>query len=228
MKNLKNQKASKNLIAILTIGLLFFWGIIIFQSCEKNDTEEKLNTEELKSQNKSLVELRSIREEITKKVIGRKIPTEDLREAYLNDDIDKIKSLMGFTEAELIDIESRLNKSRITLLKKYPKLVDYYSSIDNSCSICTAKNKKDKINQFFDNYNSYIDFGKSRKEMNKTSVGSIRLMSSNVEGNEGDCQWGQYTACLLVCTTAGPVLYWPCAFICYCSFCEDSTGICDI
>lgn len=33
------------------------------------------------------------------------------------------------------------------------------------------------------------------------------------------CHWIQYTAALVVCSAGGPVLYWPCAYLAYCSLC---------
>mgnify|MGYP005852078237 CR=1 FL=1 len=35
-----------------------------------------------------------------------------------------------------------------------------------------------------------------------------------------DCRWGPYIASLLLCTTLGPVLYWPCAYVAMCSWCS--------
>ena len=37
-----------------------------------------------------------------------------------------------------------------------------------------------------------------------------------------------YSACLAVCTSGGPVLYWPCAALCVCAFCPegDVLGLC--
>lgn len=35
-----------------------------------------------------------------------------------------------------------------------------------------------------------------------------------------DCRWGPYIASLIVCTTLGPVLYWPCAYVAMCSWCS--------
>ncbi|MCL6495094.1 MAG: hypothetical protein K6T54_09995 [Ignavibacterium sp.] len=35
-----------------------------------------------------------------------------------------------------------------------------------------------------------------------------------------ECRWGPYIASLVVCTTLGPVLYWPCAYVAMCSWCR--------
>lgn len=41
-------------------------------------------------------------------------------------------------------------------------------------------------------------------------------------GSPTSCQWGPFIASLILCTTLGPVLYWPCAYIGMCSFCDGS------
>ena len=59
-----------------------------------------------------------------------------------------------------------------------------------------------------------------------TGDGEIGLQNTEIEEPAGDCKWLQYTAALAVCTTAGPVIYWPCAYLAYCSFCTGNAGIC--
>lgn len=51
------------------------------------------------------------------------------------------------------------------------------------------------------------------------------------EDEEGPCKWIRFSACLLSCTLGGPVLYWPCAYLCVCTFCPDAPGfdvICEL
>jgi hypothetical protein len=42
------------------------------------------------------------------------------------------------------------------------------------------------------------------------------------------CQWGPYVAHLAACAKTGPIVYWACAYVAYCAWCEDSQGICSL
>jgi hypothetical protein len=51
------------------------------------------------------------------------------------------------------------------------------------------------------------------------------------EEEDGPCKWIKFTACLLACSGTGPVLYWPCAYLCVCSYCPGAAGydvICEV
>lgn len=39
-------------------------------------------------------------------------------------------------------------------------------------------------------------------------------------GDEASCRWPAYIVALVSCASLGAFLYWLCAYIAYCSFCE--------
>ena len=41
-----------------------------------------------------------------------------------------------------------------------------------------------------------------------------------IQDGDVSCKWVQYTACLILCTAGGPILYWPCAYLCMCGYCS--------
>ncbi|AFH49724.1 Hypothetical protein IALB_2019 [Ignavibacterium album JCM 16511] len=43
---------------------------------------------------------------------------------------------------------------------------------------------------------------------------------TNISTEALECRWGPYIASLIVCTTLGPILYWPCAYVAMCSWCS--------
>jgi len=49
------------------------------------------------------------------------------------------------------------------------------------------------------------------------------------EGDPSSCEWLPYVAALALCTLLGPIWYWVCAYVAYCSFCKGPLrdGLCD-
>ena len=95
----------------------------------------------------------------------------------------------------------RLNKATTTLMDRYPALADSGDS-EADCSPTPQK-----IDAFFANFESIHSTGATAQT---------------------DCKWIQYTACLAACTTTGPIIYFACAYLCFCTFCDNdaSEAIC--
>jgi len=49
------------------------------------------------------------------------------------------------------------------------------------------------------------------------------LYGSGTNRAPDGCNYVPYVASLVVCTAAGPVLYWPCAILAYCTWCFGPT-----
>lgn len=43
---------------------------------------------------------------------------------------------------------------------------------------------------------------------------------TNISTEALECRWAPYIASLVLCTTLGPILYWPCAYVAMCSWCS--------
>lgn len=89
----------------------------------------------------------------------------------------------------------RPNDATAALLNKFPDIAELPT--DGACSPT-----EQKIEGFFANFER------------------IHAQGTSSEVNAVDCEWIGCTACLLVCTSAGPILYWVCAYVCLSSFCE--------
>ena len=159
--------------------------------------------------------LRSIRQEgldLIKSALDRGYSKVELVEAFkaeLESTADKdaratpsrvVEKIYG-DQASADEFMLRLNNATTALLDKFPSLVE--SSTDSACSPRTKQN----IEIFFANFERIHAQG-------------------TLSQSGGDCRWLPYTACLALCTTTGPVWYWVCAYVCYCSFCEGLDGIC--
>lgn len=88
----------------------------------------------------------------------------------------------------------RLNEATTALMDRYPALAEGADS-GADCSP-TAQ----KIDVFFASFESINGTGATAQT---------------------DCEWIQYVACLAVCTSGGPVIYFPCAYLCWCAFCDN-------
>lgn len=163
--------------------------------CQNND---ELIENQLESE--ALVqELLLIREDITNNIISRLgtyFSIEELKQAYKESNQEKIIGMIGYTNEKVYDISERLNYIRSELLVKYPELQNYLNT--------TNINQPD-IDNFFDKY-FHLDNSLQIKKPLK-------------------CKWLPYTATLIVCTSVGPILYWPCAYAAICAWCTG--GIAD-
>ncbi len=113
---------------------------------------------------------------------------------------EAVKIIYG-DQASADEFMLRLSSATKGLMDRFPD-ISGSSSIDGACSQPTEQ----KIEGFFANF----------EQIHSQEIFSIAYQ---------DCQAVQFTACLLVCTTTGPIIYWPCAYLCSCSFCALD-GIC--
>jgi len=173
-------------------------------SCQLSNNIEDEETFSKSTETSSILvnnvnELLSIRDSLGRIAYSRKVSGDELKSAYENNDICKIKELLGLTENDIETLNSRLialgEKSR-TLNPLINKNLNALKS--SHCSTCD-------INTFFDNYDSYIALS-----MKKAS-----LKSGNVEEDSGDCDWVQLSAYLYLSTLTGPIAYWPSAYVFY-------------
>lgn len=155
----------------------------------------------------------AMREELTERARQRNVSAEMVREAYGSGDTDAAAALFGFTQAEAEALNHRLVQVQASLYRKHPVLRRIAVG-EVEAPLCG------------------IDIGARRLS---TDGSETRNSSGGVLFSaEGDhevlpdtgCKWIQYTAALALCSAAGPVLYWPCAYIAYCSFCDDDFSIC--
>lgn len=199
--------------SILLIVIIL--AISIFNSCSDNSVDSTLNSNELSKLKKSAItdelsDLIDLREEITQLVIDRKVNIEKLRDAYVNKDVTKIMTLMKMSKNEYNSFNERLLNIRKNILIKYPDIKKAVSKLGKKqCTTCN-------IEKFFNNFEQYTH-ASSRYGSGLSKI----YTGTTVNGDEDvDCDWVPYTAALVLCAELGPVLYWPCAYVAICSFCE--------
>lgn len=139
-----------------------------------------------------LAELLSIRESITQRLVVYRVDVDVLEQAYLQGDTQQIISLLHFTPKELVDLNSRLAAAAQRL-----PLPAHFTTPCCSHGAGAVHAAFVHIRQHVASLNSNI--------------------TPDVGGNT--CQYAPLTAALALCTLAGPIWYWPCAYVAYCSFC---------
>jgi hypothetical protein len=154
-------------------------------------------------------ELIDIRQEITQRVIDRNVSITELRAAYQNRDEKQFRKLMEFTNADIKSLQRRISKSRTAILDRYPEIENLMSESDRYVNSYNPLTGNRKTGEFADHLSSY-----------SSNYLESELVLEYEEGGDVTCRWAPYIAGLAVCTTLGPILYWPCAYVALCSFCS--------
>jgi hypothetical protein len=216
MKKLNfNRLLKYTLLLIVTSTLSFMLSCQLSNYLEDEETFLK-SAQTSNNLVNTVNELLSIRDSIGRIAYYRKVSGDELKSAYERNDTCEIQELLGLTENDIKTLNSRLIVLGEKLLTLNPSIKENLNDLNSShCSTCD-------VNTFFDNYDKYIELS-----MKKTSLRPPRLKSGDVEEDPADCEWVQYSACLYLCTLAGPVGYWFCAYLCYCAYCTGGfTYIC--
>jgi len=134
-----------------------------------------------------------------------------LIEAVSAHDSARAAKILGFTEAEANALNARMDQLRVQIFLAFPDVekmaVGYAGS---SCGFAVADSHCD-VRAAVDNAAEAVSAMDDLLAFMNMPQGSNRPVS---------CHWGPYIASLVLCTTVGPVLYWPCAYVALCSFCE--------
>jgi hypothetical protein len=163
-----------------------------------------VSSDELEKQLESdpvVLELIGIRDQITDKVLKGKVSVRALRAAYAAEDEKAAMSLMGYSQTEVDQLKRRMNAIRRSLLGKYPELNMKGLGAPMPCVPCANAS-----NRFFDNFTKVAANATTRQAQKKST-----------------CKWAQYIVALTACTAAGPIWYWPCAYLAMCGYCNGGT-----
>jgi hypothetical protein len=231
---------------ILVVGCLVLIAAIIFMACDKkiaskSSTDNNENTLAALKNNSSFPmpaefkELFEIRDELAYRIIQNKVSKQQLNDAYVSKDIKKLQSLMGITDSEVNYFQMRLKTISDSLMIKYPQLK---SEVENfkKCKTCQSINIWSIYNEitaknFFitSNGKHYSIVTLAQLKLSVNTVNGVTTFEDAPPGDGGDvnptnCAWAPYIACVAVCTASGPILYWPCCYVCVCSFCTNVPG----
>ncbi len=224
------MKTPLYLSKILGIATLFIVVLVVLQGCSdtlitQEEAEEVIVQRKpgefnmLLASSEDFRELRLIHKEIETRVLSTGAPPDELREAYRKGDEKEIIKLMGFTEDEMSGLAVRLKHARNNLIEVFPEI---RLAIENESECINCEDDRaEKVDKFFSKFDYYTKRGDTRPSpFPLPTAGEVTTQA------ETGCQYLQYTICLGLCTLAGPIIYWPCAYLCYCTYCSDDLGIC--
>lgn len=137
----------------------------------------------------------------------------ELEDAYRRVDVVRVNELLGFTADEYVALDARLTHLRISLGEEFPELERRAAQLGpGNCGFSPSI---------------------AQCHVREALDASAELSTSSLVGQDGplqdvDCQWGQYSVALALCTLAGVVFYWPCAYLALCSYCTGGwvTDVC--
>lgn len=155
-----------------------------------------------------LKDLINFRDEITQRVTASRVSARTLRRAYESGDERRIAALLGYSDTDLLLLNQRLDNLRRALLTTFPEIQRLMATTTHSPCGFSPSPRTCGTARFFDNFEGY------------TQGVSPMYIEPEPGGGEVTCQWAPYTAALAVCTLAGPIWYWPCAYVATCSFCR--------
>ena len=135
---------------------------------------------------------------MTRRTISRGVSPVALKMAYETKDEEKVRRMLGYSQAEIMIINYRLDRARRAILEKFPEIAHLVK--EQWSTSCAASPSLDRCSaeQFFNSLDEELI----------------------IEDGEVTCDWGPYIAALAACTLAGPLWYWVCAYVALCSFCR--------
>lgn len=208
----------KKIVKIVCIvAVVIAAGII---ACTKESKQEEANglttsvteTNTLNSKSPELKHLLDYQNEIALRVIGSGISKTKLLEAMRSKNVDDIKAAIQMSDKEYNEYAAKLNKLRNAILEKYPDVKAAYL-LNNECKGCNLEKSTGYLSSIVD------PLSKDKDIITRESF--LKKHQNFKAAPEAGCQWVKYIACLAVCTSTGPVLYWICAALCidtYCNF----------
>ncbi|MEO5948611.1 MAG: hypothetical protein ABIP79_17480 [Chitinophagaceae bacterium] len=202
-------------------GLLTIFAVTVFVACSKSSQTDEAslskkngkldspkNTNNLSVDLSRLIDLKS---EIANRIIGSGISKKIITKAIQTQDFSEIKKSIGMSDDEFNMYSNRLLDLKEEILQKYPNVKNEYNQ-NKECKSCNVEKSVTYLSKIVDN-----------SSLNQDIITQVSLSSNTIDlpenlsiidENGGCCCWAKYTACLLVCTSTGPWLYWLCAGLC--------------
>ena len=216
-------------VATVATLLVAAAGVITFEACNKKDlniTHQETLTRESTPPNYNIELLESMVDSIMYRndiwqvfdscsmIMNRCIVTStpvDLLETNEADFCDRI----GISLIRYKAINNFISSTMSNIATSYPDLLDY--GRNTICLECEEEAPYEKIQSMIDYYKTHPNV-----------TYDLSCILNNVQSgqgygtqNTGCTNYFLYTMCLMVCTGSGPILYWPCAYLCLCQFCPD-------
>jgi len=138
---------------------------------------------------------------------------------FLTDNLNSYFANHGFGEFEDF-IDAIIEKDEDELLRYFKLTNDDYEYLKIEIEFLGEEIKrKSKISEEdFDNICLFCLQKEFLEKYQNKNFPKIDLKS--YQKDDVDCNWGQFSMSLILCTKTGPVLYWGCAYLALCGHCE--------
>jgi hypothetical protein len=127
-------------------------------------------------------------------------PLVPLQAAWESKDSAGVARMLNYSDWEIASLQIRLDADRESLLAEDPALATLAIS-QLGCTSCS-----DTIDAAFAAFRSEF-------------LGGSGFVSGGSAAARDGCNYRLYIAALLLCTRAGPIAYWPCAYLAFCKNC---------
>ena len=132
-------------------------------------------------------------------------PLAPLQAAWEASDWAGVANMLNYSDWEIASLQSRLDADTQSLLADDPDLATMAIS-QMGCTNCT-----DTVDAAFAAFRSEF-------------LGGNGFVSGGITAAARDgCNYRLYIAALVLCTRAGPIAYWACAYLAYCKNCYGPT-----
>jgi len=197
------MKTVKVSLFIVIFAVVFILGACEFGSGGKNpmsSTVEELPKVSLYAELASMIDVRN---EISAQAALAAPAADQLRAAFLYEDIGQIRTLLGTTPEQEADWKARLDEAVRQIRAKQSEWGPLSTDPDGECD----------IDGFFDLYFEKIIASASL-------YGNLGKVSDAGYDDDVDCDYFDYVMALAGCTALGPYLYWICSYYAMCNFCD--------
>ena len=225
-------------VALLFIGLVF----AVFFACSKkneheNDSLSILNDYETKhgktnNSDKTEAMVMSIlsREDFWQAldscslIMKKCIESPYAPSLLLNSNEIDFCNRIGISKTQFTSINKYIKSTLNDISLCYPELMSS-DTLDAICPYCNYDNPSQKIQSIMQHFKDNPNLSSDLSEIIDYSPlvpGHDNNPSQGMFIDGGCHNVVNYTLCLLVCATTGPVVYWICAYLCLCQYCPDA------
>ena len=198
----------KSIISIACIAIcVLISSVISCSKTSKNDNgTEQINSKttdgfiKLNNVPTEVNELLQLQNTIAKRVLGKGVTKSLLENAIKTHDYAQIKKQAGMSDQEYNQYSDKLVSLKKQILIKYPQVYDVMK-IRKECKSCDIVKSSLFLTSLVGDNSSAKDLISYDSFLDKTNSQEASLAAG------AECQWVQYTACLLICTSTGPILY---------------------
>lgn len=204
-------------------SLIFLWSTLLLLACfnfacelapEPKDAEEEKDlvaqkNEDLENQLKEdpdVLGLLAVRDKISQQILDSGVSGQDLQQVFYSNDPAEITQLLGFTQAEVNYLNNKLIQHSNALLARYSELQTYTQTHNANCSDYSCFENNEHANALFTNLDTYLSLS------TENGLGKNQAAVA--------CEWLPFIGALILCAQTGPILYWICAYVSLCSFCD--------